>query len=152
MSSFCRAFSATNENLFPAIESFKQSPLYKALHAKYATELVNVLYEKELMGREIIYLTPNQIGGRASHAAAPNMSPGVHPKKNGEGMTMLTRLRMKKLNTEYGRKRNLVRPMNGTAHLNPNAENNFITNCAAAKELFRKVSFHLSKLPLNQFY
>ena len=96
--------------------------------------------------------TSTRLRGEASHATTPNMSPGVHPKKNGEGMTMSTRLRMQKLNTEYGRKRNLVRPMNGTAHLNPNAENDFITNCAAAKELFRKVSFHLSKLPLNQFY
>jgi hypothetical protein len=44
------------------------------------------------------------------------------------------------MTSEDRRKSMLVRPMNGTAHLNPNAEEDFIDLCAMAKELFEKVS------------
>ena len=78
LSSFCRTCGATNNNIFPAIESPKQSPLYKALHGKFVPELVKILYDNELMEREIIYLTPNQAGGQASNATDPNKPRGVH--------------------------------------------------------------------------
>ena len=61
----------------------KQSPLYKALHPEHVPELVNILYDNELMEQEIIYLTPSQAGGQASTATDPGMSPGVHHTKKG---------------------------------------------------------------------
>jgi hypothetical protein len=45
------------------------------------------------------------------------------------------------LTSEDCRNHNLVRPMNGTAHLHPNAKEDFITHCAMAKKLFDKVSW-----------
>ena len=98
LSSFCRTCGAPNNNIFPAIESMKQSPLYKALHATFVPELVNVLYDNELMKRETIYLTPNQAGGQsggqaggqASHATDPNKPRGVHHSKLLQRDTMST--------------------------------------------------------------
>jgi hypothetical protein len=41
---------------------------------------------------------------------------------------------------EIRRKANLKRQMNGTAHLNPNAERNFNSNCVSVKKIFEKVN------------
>ena len=83
------------------------------------------------------------MGGIRSHATSPGKSPGRHTMANGK-VSMSSKERMANasahLTLEDCRKRNLVRPMNGTAHLNPNAEENFIDHCAMAKELFEKVS------------
>jgi len=82
-------------------------------------------------------------GAKASHATSPDKSPGEHTMANGK-VSMSSKERMANasahLTLEDCRKRMLVRPMNGTAHLNPNAEEDFIDHCATAKELFEKVS------------
>ena len=81
--------------------------------------------------------------GILSNATSPGKLPGKHTKANGE-VSMSSKERMENaraaLTSEHFRNRNLVRPMNGTAHFHPNAEEDFIANCAMAKELFEKVS------------
>ena len=63
LSSFSRIFGATDTNIFPLIESMKESCLYKILQKESAPEQVEILYEKGLMGREVCYVTPSQLGG-----------------------------------------------------------------------------------------
>ena len=81
--------------------------------------------------------------GIASNVTSPGKSQGEHTMANGK-VSMSSKERMANaraaLTIEDCRKRMLVRPMNGTAHLNPNAEEDFIDHCATAKELFEKVS------------
>jgi hypothetical protein len=72
----------------------------------------------------------------ASNATSPGKSPGRHTMANGE-VSMSTKERMANARAALSM---LVRPMNGTAHLHPNAEQDFINHCAMAKELFKKVS------------
>jgi hypothetical protein len=68
---------------------------------------------------------------KRGNATAPNMLPGQQSKK----------IRVTKASTsENHRKANLRKPMNGTAHLNPNAEKDFIKHCANAKKLVNEVS------------
>lgn len=153
LSSFCRTCGAPNNNIFPAIESMKQSPLYKALHATFVPELVNVLYDNELMKREIIYLTPNQAGGQsggqaggqASHATDPNKPHGVHHSKRLRRDTTSSRVRAQaaaqaRTTSQSRWDANLKKLMNGTAHLNPNAKIDFNTNCASIKRIFEEVN------------
>jgi hypothetical protein len=81
--------------------------------------------------------------GIASQATSPGKASGEHTMANGK-VSMSTKQRMENakaaLTIEDCRNRMLVRPMNGTAHLHPNAEKDFIAHCAMAKELFEMVS------------
>ena len=83
------------------------------------------------------------MGGIRSHATSPGKSQGEYTMANGK-VSMSSKERMANasahLTLEDCRNRNLVRPMNGTAHLNPNADQDFIDHCAMAKKLFKKVS------------
>ena len=105
------------------------------------------------MESEIVYLTPSQAGGRAggqaggqaSHATDPSKPGGVHYSERLRRDTMSMVERSKKAQsartTESHRKANLTKKKNGTFHLNPNAERDFIINCDCAKQIFALVRF-----------
>jgi len=141
-SSLCRTFGAADQTIFPAIQFANESPFYHILHDG-ASRYLKIIGDKGLATPDIQYLTPSQVGGIRSHATSPGKSQGEHTMANGK-VSMSSRERMANaraaLTIEDCHKRMLVRPMNGTAHLNPNAEENFIDHCAMAKELFEKVS------------
>ena len=86
MSSFCRTFGAADATIFPKQYASK-SRLNHILHKDSAPEQVAILYEKGLLKRDIIYVTPNQVGASKSNATAPGQESGVHPLKNGSGMS-----------------------------------------------------------------
>ena len=161
LSSFCRACGATNNNIFPAIESAKQSPLYKALHGKFVPELVNILYDNELMESEIVYLTPSQAGGRAggqaggqaSHATDPSKPGGVHYSERLRRDTMSKKAQSART-TESHRKANLTKQENGTLGkgLHPNADRDFIINCDSAKQIIAEVRIGCEYCLFNQLY
>jgi hypothetical protein len=92
---------------------------------------------------------------KASHVTSPGKSPGEHTMANGK-VSMSSKERLANasahMTSEDRRKSMLVRPMNGTAHLNPNAEEDFIHHCAMAKKLFEQVSRYYLLLTIKQLY
>ena len=153
-SSFCRTFGAADQTIFPRIQFADESPFYHILHDG-ASRYLKIIGDKGLATPDIQYLTPSQVGGIRSHATSPGKSPGEHTMANGE-VSMSSKERMANaraaLTIEDCRNRMLVRPMNGTAHLNPNAEEDFIHHCAMAKKLFEQVSRYYLLLTIKQLY
>jgi hypothetical protein len=96
MSSFCRIFGANDQTIFPAINRVKESCLYKILQKNSSSEQVDILYQKGLLDREVLYLTPSQLGGRIGGKAGTRTDAGCesgqHLKDNGE-LTMPMRER-----------------------------------------------------------
>ena len=102
--------------------------------------------------------------GLMSNATDNGMEQGQHRKKNGD-MSMSMKDRINAMNkgqsrltdaqrSERARKGNMSKPMNGTAHLNPNSEADFMNHCKAAKKLLdlvRQFTLFINNLSLIMF-
>ena len=83
LSSFCRTFGASDDTIFPGVETVVESRLHQILCADTAPNHVALLHERGLLTKDIRYFTPNQVGGMNTHATDPGRAKGEHVMSNG---------------------------------------------------------------------
>ena len=150
------------DNIFTQIRKFhgEESP------CQIAHDLVRLIPGSE--GHNLLLRKQHEAcvrGGKASHATDDGMRPGQHVKDDGK-FSMASEDRGRKrgiacnhrqsyatqkargngipgMTSKQCSARMMVRPNNGTSHLNPNADRDFENHCNMARTIFEKVSSYM---------